>query len=89
MRRSTTLALECTPWGGQLRYSLLDSLPGELLLEIDGTAVAKGRVQPLGIVDLLDEARKGRCGVLEGLVFVQAHLLDLADFLTPESLTLR
>jgi len=49
--------LDCTPSGGHLGDGLLDSLPGELLLEVVRAAVAKGRVQPLGIVDLLDEAR--------------------------------
>jgi hypothetical protein len=43
--------------GGHLSKGLLDSLPGELLLEIDRTAVAKGRVQPFGIVGILNEAR--------------------------------
>ena len=49
--------MECTNLGGQLSHGLLDSLPGKDLLEIDWAAVAKGRVQPLGIVYLLDEAR--------------------------------
>ena len=34
--------LECTPFGGQLRHGLLDSLPDEVLLDLDWTAVAKG-----------------------------------------------
>ena len=49
--------MECTHLGGQLSHGLLDSLPGEDLLEIDWAAVANSGVQPLGIVDLLDEAR--------------------------------
>ena len=41
------IPLECTPLAGQLGYGSLDSVPGELLLEIDWAAVTKGRVQPL------------------------------------------
>jgi len=39
---STTSLMECTPSGGQLRHHSMDSLPGELLLERDWTAIAKG-----------------------------------------------
>jgi hypothetical protein len=35
----------------------MDSLPGELLLERDWTAIAKGGMEPFGIVDIVDEAR--------------------------------
>jgi hypothetical protein len=61
----------CTRLGGQVSHGLLDSLTGELLFEMDRAAVAKGGVQPLGIVDLLDEARSGRGDVLEGLVLAR------------------
>ena len=35
-----------------------DHLPGVLLLERDGAAISKRGVQPLAVVDLVDEARQ-------------------------------
>ena len=56
-RRSGRGVMECTHLGGQFSHGLLDGLPGEVLLEIGWAAVVKCRVQPFGIVDLVDEAR--------------------------------
>ena len=58
----------------------MDSLPGVLLLEVDGAAIAKGRVQPLGIVDIFDEVRQSRRHVVEGSIVAKIHLLDFQGF---------
>ena len=56
-RPKAVIHLECTRLGGQFSYHLMDNLPGEVLSEIDWTAIAKGGMEPLGIVDIVDEAR--------------------------------
>jgi Transposase IS66 family len=50
--------LECTPAGGQVSGCGFDHLPGMLLFEPDGAPISERGVEPLAVVDLVDEARQ-------------------------------
>jgi hypothetical protein len=47
------------------------------LLELHRRDVAQGRVQPAAVVDLVDEARKARDDLIEGLIVAEVNLLAL------------
>ena len=70
-----TLPVECTPTSGQMRFRSLDRLPVVLLLELDWAALANRCVQPLGNVDVLDEARERCRHIVERLAVAQVDVL--------------
>jgi hypothetical protein len=47
------------------------------LLELHWRDVAQGRVQPAAVVNLVDEARKARDDLIEGLIVAEVNLLAL------------
>lgn len=51
-----------------------------LLLELHAAQVAERRLQPLGVVDLVDEARKVSRDIGESFVLRHVHCLDLERF---------
>src|SRR5262249_42962393 len=58
-------------WTGSGRW--FDRLPGVVVLELGGAQVAKRRMEPAGVIDLVDEAGKVGGDVLEGLI---GHRID-------------
>lgn len=56
-RPMSVAPLECTRLGERFSRRPMDRLPGKVLLEFDWTAIAKCGMEPLGRVDIVDEAR--------------------------------
>src|SRR5258708_40219681 len=65
------------PWGWTASGGRFDRLPGVVILELRWAQISESGVQPSGVVDLVDEARKIGGHVFEGLVFHQVDGLDL------------
>jgi predicted HNH restriction endonuclease len=53
-----TAILECTPSGGHRSGRQIDHPPGVLLFELGRAPVSKRGMEPLAVVDLIDEARQ-------------------------------
>jgi hypothetical protein len=51
-----TTSLECTPASGHSSGREIDHPPGLFLFELDGAPVSERGMEPLAVVDLLDEA---------------------------------
>src|SRR6516162_1754494 len=65
------------PWGWTISGGVFDRLLGVAVLVLHGAQIAQRGVESASIVNLVDEAGKIGCNVLEGFVGHQIHGFNL------------